>query len=344
MSTYIILLLLLVMAAVTIYAYTHQKYNKRERTTDMNEQQNTTPLPEKKKPRKKPTQEELALQYADRKGYDATFVKTRKFKIELDDLLKNNWDKLSDLTFPTPGNNHFLHYQHFTVAMNKERKMPLIAAVNIDGSQSVENPRGSDKWIYDPRLDKEEQLGKEIYKNNNLDLGHLIRRLDPVWGEHALKADEDTFHFTVCAPQHKKLNRVTWLSLESYILKNTDIEDLKVSVFTGPVFSDRDWEYRSVKLPLQFWKMVALIKKNGTPSVTAYLLSHESFLSDMGERAIIGEEGFGAFKTYQISLDKLQEMTQLNLEPYKVYDPLSNLRSLAGQDYQEITDSHNIVL
>lgn len=367
MSTYIVLLLLLATAAVAIYAFNKKNTTGSTEKPKPETKKPSIPKPELptgdkisdatriKKPKAKPvdttpikvpptTHSTEALLYADRKGYDAQFIKTDDFKIELNDLLKNLQGKLTVLKNPQAGNQHLLNYHHFSIAMNNERNMPLLAAVNIDGSKSIENPRVGDKWIYDPRLDKAQQLGKQYYKGNNLDLGHLVRRLDPVWGDVALAADADTFHLTVCAPQHKKLNRVTWLSLEDFILKNTDIEDLKVSVFTGPVFTEHDFAYRNALLPLQFWKMAALIKKDGTPSVTAYLLSHEDYLSDMGERELIGEDGFGAYKTYQIPLSQLEEMTNLNLENVKKYDPLASTRSINAISYTEIGGASSIQL
>ncbi len=356
MSTYIVLLLLLATAAVAIYAFNKKNTKSGGEIPDAKPSKPTTPKPDDpsvpaKKPKDKPADKPVdtapsssAQLYADRKGYDANFIKTSDFKIELDDLLKNLQGKLTILKNPQPDNPHFLKYHHFSIAMNNERNMPILAAVNIDGSKSIANNRESDKWVYDPRLDKSQQLGKEYYKGNNLDLGHLVRRLDPVWGDEALAANADTFHLTVCAPQHKNLNRVTWLSLEDYILKNTDVEDLKVSVFTGPVFTDHDFAYRNALLPLQFWKMAALIKKDGTPSVTAYLLSHEDYLKDMGERELIGEDGFGAYKTYQIPLSQLEEMTNLNLENVRKYDPLANIRSISGMNFREIGSESSIEL
>ncbi len=296
------------------------------------------------KPKTKKSTDEKAASYADRKGYDADFIKTNKFKIDLDDLLKNLQPLLSEVKNSNPKNKHFLNYHHFTVAMNKERNMPLLTAVNIDGAKTIPNNRESDKWILDPRLDKTQQLGGDFYKGNHLDLGHLVRRLDPVWGDEALAANTDTFHYTVCAPQHKNLNRVTWLSLEDYILKNTDVEDLKVSVYTGPVFSNQDFPYRDVLLPLEFWKMAAVIKKDGTPSVSAYLLSHKDFLDDMGEKGLISDEGFGEFRTYQIPLSRLEELTNLNLDDLKQYDPLEGTKSLLGNDYAEIGGANTITI
>ncbi|MFF3249309.1 DNA/RNA non-specific endonuclease [Streptomyces sp. NPDC002870] len=47
------------------------------------------------------------------------------------------------------------------------------------------------------------RTGHPVYKNNPLDKGHLVRRLDPVWGtgREAETANSDTFHCTNAAPQ-----------------------------------------------------------------------------------------------------------------------------------------------
>jgi endonuclease G len=111
------------------------------------------------------------------------------------------------------------------------------------------------------RLSRDDQIGPDLYARNELDQGHLVRRTDPVWGRPAATANEDTFHFTNCAPQHARLNRRTWLALEDYILSNADNHDLKVSVFTGPVFRADDMTYRGAyRLPAEFWKVVVMTK------------------------------------------------------------------------------------
>ena len=285
-----------------------------------------------------------AAVYNDRKGYDSGFVSTKDFSIPLSDLLKNQVSKLTPLDNPQPTNKYYLKYHHFSVVMHKERKMPFMTAVNIDGAKLVPIKRTSDSWHYDPRIPKTAQLPKAYYAANDLDLGHLVRRLDPDWGDIALKADDDTFHLTVCAPQHKNLNRVTWLSLEDYILENTDVEDLKVSVFTGPVFTNNDYLFHDVLLPLQFWKMVAIIKSNGKPSVTAYLLSHAQDIEKMQIRGLIGDEGFSEYKTYQISLHKLADLTHLHLDNLYNYDPLSGQRGLLDASHKEINSMEDLKL
>jgi endonuclease G, mitochondrial len=274
-----------------------------------------------KKPRR--TKKAIAADYADRTGYNADFIKCKGFRITLDGLLKKRQADLTPLTEPIGKNKHYLHYHHFSVAMHKARRMPLLTAVNIDGQKWIEFGREGDKWKFDPRISEDLQVAHSVYKHNDLDLGHLVRRLDPVWGETAEAANFDTFHLTVCAPQHKNLNRKTWLRLEDYILRNTNIENLKVSVFTGSVFSEADIPYDGVLLPLQFWKIAAVIKSDGSPSVSGYLLSQEDLVNGMPKDRSIEDDGFGAYRTFQVPLTKIAEMTGINLEPFFKYDPLS---------------------
>jgi endonuclease G len=232
-------------------------------------------------------------------------------------------------------NKHYLHYHHFSIAMHKGRKMPLLTAVNIDGNFDRELGRDSDKWYFDPRISEDDQVPHEVYKGNDLDLGHLVRRLDPVWGEEEIAkvANFDTFHLTVCAPQHKDLNRVTWLSLEDYILRNAHNENIKASVFTGPIFSDQDIQYDGVLLPLGFWKIAAMIRKDGRPCVTGYVLSQEEMVDDLEGTRGIGDSGFGEFKTFQVALTTIAEKTGLNLKSLFKFDPMLNggTRSLSNK-------------
>ena len=123
--------------------------------------------------------------------------------------------------------------------------------MNIDGNKLFNFNRGTDRWYKDSRLaDRESPDRWRTLPGNALDRGHLVRRLDPTWGDsraEAKQAEEETFFFTNCSPQHSQLNQRTWLSLEDYILGNAGTHGLKVTVFAGPVMKDSDDEYREVK-------------------------------------------------------------------------------------------------
>ncbi len=159
-----------------------------------------------------------------------------------------------------------LTYQNFSVVMSASRRLPMLTAVNINGQQSRRVSR-IDKWSFDGRLDKEDQWGDELYFQNALDRGHMVRREDPIWGtlEEARTANVDTFHFTNSCPQMAGVNQRTWLGLEDHILKNARVDGMLVTVFTGPFFSEHDLPYRGALVPLAFWKVVAIVTEDGRP-------------------------------------------------------------------------------
>ena len=252
--------------------------------------------------------------YSTRGGYDANFLR-------------------APLPLPRPATPSVaspeLKYHHFSVVMHRERALALFTAVNIDGTQSQSPRRDSDRWILDPRLPADQQTGEDVYRDNPLDRGHLVRRLDPAWGPRAKAANDDTFHFTNCTPQHHSFNagQTLWLGLEDYVLKNADNADLAVSVVTGPVLAPDDPEYRGVALPRQFWKTVAMVKQDGGLSVTGYLLSQAALLDEFAE----GEEAFsyGAYRTFQVPVRRIAQLTGLVLDPHIAADPLERIEASA---------------
>ena len=209
-----------------------------------------------------------------------------------------------------------LPYTHFSVVMNGERRMPFYSAVNIDGTQLRRIPRG-DNWFLDPRIPAEVQTGDAVYKNNDLDRGHMTRRLDPVWGSPAVasSADADTFCFTNACPQHKDLNQKEWLQLEDFVLNNAGAHDLRVCVFTGPVLRPTDRPYRGILLPEEFWKVAVIVREDtGALSATGYLLSQRDMITGF-------EFVFGAFKTYQVTIRTIADLTGLDFGRLPDFDP-----------------------
>lgn len=260
---------------------------------------------------------ETASSYSNRKGYAVDFLGSGNFRVPLPQLSPAIANDVATLIGRPSATE--LKYINYSVVMNKVRRMAFFTAVNIDGKKAVKLNRGEeDKWIFDPRILQKYQIGEDAYSKNNLDRGHLVRRLDPVWGtlSTAEKADADTFHFTNCTPQHKDFNQRTWLSLEDYILRNADKNDMKVSVFTGPVFRDDDKTYRSIRLPQQFWKVAVMIH-NGKLSATGYMLSQKELLNRL-EAAFV----YGEFKTYQVPIHLIEELTGLDFGALRNSDPL----------------------
>ena len=232
-----------------------------------------------------------------------------------------------------------LKYTHFSLVMSKSRLLAFFTAVNIDGKNMIDLKRDRDVWYFDPRIDRQYQMGPEVYKHKDLDRGHLVRRLDPVWGPEAKTANEDTFHFTNCSPQHSMLNQRTWLGLEEYIMSGAKVNDLKVTVFTGPVFGDDDKLYLGkYRIPAEFWKVVAMVKTDGTLSATAYVQSQRDLISDL--EAFM----FGEYKTYQLPVRKVEQLTGLRFGRLSQHDPLETGPVARGSVARLIGGPEDLVL
>ena len=238
---------------------------------------------------------------------------------------------------PVPGNGIptiVLPYTHFTVVHRPDRRFAASTAVCIDGSKLVENVDRQDDWNLDPRIPANQQAGQAIYADNDLDRGHLVRRLDPVWGtvDKANKANADTFHFTNAAPQQNTFNqgKKLWLGLESFLLDHAAKFDRKLSVFTGPVLHDSDPPYRGIQVPLRFWKVAAFMQ-DGNLASTAYILDQSPDLSRDRERAMAGAKAgpppLGPFRTFQVPVADIAEVTGLDLGPLPDVDLMPPVRA-----------------
>jgi DNA/RNA endonuclease G (NUC1) len=234
--------------------------------------------------------------YAKRNGYDADFL---------------------DIPVPLPATDKkidLLAYENFSVALAVERRLTLYACVNINGRRLVQKNRAGDPWQYDPRVPQDEQVGGKYYSGTPLDRGHMVRRVDPVWGKNADLAEQDTFHYPNSCPQHKNLNRKIWNDLEDYIYDNLKREDLKVTVFTGPVLAGDDAVFHGLQLPKEFWKVVVMVRDDGQLSATAYLLSQEDMIEGL-------EFVYGEFRTYQVAVALIEKKTGLNFGTLRAHDP-----------------------
>jgi endonuclease G len=285
--------------------------------------------------------------YDNRHGYDPDFLRTGAKSVPLPQLSEAMKVDAAVNRRANDADEYVLPYYHFSAVMNKKRRLAYFTAVNLDGrKRRHEIVRDQDRWFLDPRIDKDEQAGEAVYADNPLDRGHLVRRLDPAWGdslEQAKVANDDTFHFTNCCPQHEDFNRnqTTWAGLEDYILENAIAQNLRVSVFTGPVLDDQDPQYRGVQLPLQYWKVVAMVKEDGALSATAYLLSQDSLVQGLEE-----EFTFGAYKSFQVPIRRVEELTGLGFSDLKDAEPAGTLEALGRQSFgvREIAAPEDITL
>ena len=260
----------------------------------------------------------------DRDGYDAEFLDGLKIPMPaVTGAHARDVQKLAD-------GETALKYTHFSVVMSKERRMPMFVVVNIDGEESRRVPRTNTTWAFDGRLPKAQQWGDALYDNNALDRGHMVRREDPIWGTKKVadQANDDTFHFTNSCPQMAGVNQRIWLGLEDYVLKHARADKMRVTVFTGPFFSKDDLQYRDALVPLAFWKVVAIVREDGHPSVTAYKVSQERELEEL-------EFVYAGYKTFQISVQQVIEATGIDFSSLVRYDGFSTHERRTGEPLTE---------
>ena len=250
--------------------------------------------------------------YTNRQGFDETFLGAR---VPLPALTADRADDVA-----APG---VLRYHHFSVLMSRERRFAYYAAANVDGRRRFEQDRAGDRWLVDSRL-PDGQVDNVLYRDNDLDRGHLNRRADMLWGdslEEALASVADTFHYTNCVPQHARFNQspITWHGLEDYLLSKIGDGRLRANVCTGPVFAADDPVYRGIRLPRSFWKVVAVGVEDRVHA-TAYLLEQTRLLVGL-EGTTADEPPLGAYRTYQTAVTAVEAATGLDFGPLRDVDP-----------------------
>ncbi|MEJ6404613.1 DNA/RNA non-specific endonuclease [Yoonia sp. 2307UL14-13] len=263
--------------------------------------------------------------FAGRDGYDRAFLGDVAVPLPMVPL---NLARPSDATDDRPNE---LRYQHFSILYSLNRKSPVIAALNIDGSQTIPIRRRSNRWRKDGRIPTDAQLGRADFGNPDIDRGHMIRRAATNWGRDratAEQANDDTYHYTVASPQHEDLNQNndTWLGLENYIMESTRTFGLRANVFTGPIFSDEDPPLgdSGARLPLNYFKVVSMLAEDGASlHATSYVLGQSEFVLQMLRQDQMADFTFGAFGTFQVRIADLEAMTGYDFGALSAADPLA---------------------
>ncbi|TXE13464.1 DNA/RNA non-specific endonuclease [Algoriphagus aquimarinus] len=275
------------------------------------------------------------LDYSNRKGYDPNFLGV---DVPIPKVL--NSDNLSKMV----NGDYYIPYHKFTIVNNKQRKLALFTASNIDGSSAAKNPdpdkvysrdalagltkSDTEEWFIDPRIPQADQLSDEFYNKDRMafDKGHLVRRDDVAWGKDYLEvrySNGDTFHITNCSPQVKDFNRSNlggrWGMLENTILNQAKYE--KLSVFSGPILYKSDPIFKGVnfqnsveiKIPKAYWKIIIALSENGILQSFAFLLSQD--LSQVQFEFDLEKQ----WKGYMVSISYLE-----NLIGNIKFDPIVN--------------------
>jgi endonuclease G, mitochondrial len=292
--------------------------------------------------------------YKSRLGYNPNFL---GFKVLLPKLGSAILSQALDVSNGQNSKKHELKYYHYSVIMNRERRIAFVAAVNYDANAPFKHKReGGDKWFFDPRIKEDFQAGEIFYEGNPLDRGHLVRRADGAWGlteQEAKLANDDTFHFTNCTPQHEIFNRsskatekglLLWGNIENHLAKQAEKNNQKLCIFNGPIFRSTDKPHRGLPIPTEFWKVVVFKKDNGNPAAIAFLFSQEALIKNLPREEFI----VGDYQPFQVKLRDIEKRTNLNFGNLKKLDPLEmpGNESFFESDLQlfTLTDTADIIV
>ncbi|MGW5383228.1 DNA/RNA non-specific endonuclease [Nocardia sp. NPDC003963] len=240
---------------------------------------------------------------AVRTGYDPNFLTTRIGTPTVDPAVHDD-------LFVLDG-SEIIPYTHFSLVLSKSRRFARWVGWNIDGGSLKRINRSGIEFVEDPRIPAEFQVGNELYRANRVDRGHIARRADLLWATlpEAQRANTDSFFFTNITPQMDDFNQSrrngVWGQLEDAVFADVDIEDLRVSVFGGPVFREDDRLYRDIRVPREFFKILAFVE-NGELKARGFLLTQN--LNQL--EALELDE----FRVYQVAIAEIETRTRVRFD------------------------------
>lgn len=278
---------------------------------------------------------EDSIDFSACRGYIRNFLGPKVPMPEPGDELKPTIALLKDRSME-------LKYFNYSLIFSALKKMPLISAVNVSGDASlrIDNTDRSDDWLRDNRIDKSCQLDDAFYTHSNFDRGHMSRYEDAKWTSPPSKTNElrngvyTCFYSNAC-PQVPGLNRAPglWGKLEKAVLekgikKQTDKDEIKMTVFNGPIFNkDTDRIFKGVRVPMEFFKIIVWLDDNDKLRATGFKLS-QALLVDavhFDESMQLDEEALDIdknveFKSFQCSIKSISEATGIDFKGLDGHD------------------------
>lgn len=258
------------------------------------------------------------------------------------------------------GSGKEIKYIHYSSFLHKTRQLPLLCASNIRGEgYNAPNRAGDEPWDYSEQVLPSYQLDNAFYGNdkNTFDRGHVVRRVDPCWGDDSIvdQAEAETFRWTNCTPQHKKLNQKggVWYQLEQHVMEHgvkNKIAD--IAVFAGPVLSTNDkfmlvekgkYKGQYIQIPTEFFKVIVWKKSDNKLYAVGFLMSQWEFIKNRVvdapapaaakrvkpklEDDYFENLKFADHKTYQVPLSVISQKTGIKFNWRNVSFPYKTQRA-----------------
>jgi endonuclease G len=230
-----------------------------------------------------------------------------------------------------------IRYYHYSLVMNRDRRLLAWAASNVDYSPAARahtksrKQYGGEDWRLDPRVALAAP-GLQIEDADfyaparKIDRGHIVRREDGAWGGTSQEAEygnSDTYHWTNCTPQSEAFNQSgqsgIWGQFEEHIQREVRAEGGRMSVFAGPVLNPDDPRHgyengTEIQVPMEFWKVVVCVgQSDGQAEKLAY-----GFVFDQTEPVKrLGYERMNMedYEVYQMPITEITKKTGIVFDP-----------------------------
>lgn len=201
-------------------------------------------------------------------------------------------------------------YLNYSIAMNRERRTPILAALNINQTRLHAVKRGG--WNVDLLIGAENQLDNDYYYKNRWDRGHLARRASAAHGEtarEAKRASDSTMFYTNACLQFDSFNQDEWLDLEDWVKDLSEDLDDRITVFSGPIFGDEPLHVvpphrEAAEVPAAFFKIVCFMNRRNEFDVRAFNVPQD-------QRAMADWQGRNRVnrQTYQTTVAEIEHLT-----------------------------------
>lgn len=89
-------------------------------------------------------------------------------------------------------------------------------------------------------------------------------------------------------------------------------------MFNGPVLRANDSFHRDVRVPKEFWKIIAYERDSGKPGAVAFLLSQSQLIRNLPEE----EFEPGEYRTFQVRIQEIEKKTKLDFGKLRTFDAL----------------------
>ncbi|MCD7937850.1 MAG: DNA/RNA non-specific endonuclease [Tannerellaceae bacterium] len=153
-----------------------------------------------------------------------------------------------------------IEHEGYVVSYNSTYKIANWVAYELtDEEVNNKNTERTNKFVPDPMVKGATALNED-YTKTGFDRGHLAPAGDMRWSAKAMR---ESFYLSNICPQHPKLNRGIWKTLEEQVRKWA-LQYNEVYIATGPVIEEemRVMGKNRVGVPDYFYKVVCVVVDN----------------------------------------------------------------------------------